>query len=277
MRQKEWDQINADTFLEAWRYELSDIRHANTWYIYLGMFGMSESVQQLERLHESLPENMRLLRQDFIVLKKYWQHHFSNKEKEYREKVIKNVLLAMTWGDGESYVTGSSYYATRIRRRNTYKLPPHFLEDAGAHLSLPVKPSAQEIGNHFFALLFGVKVRVEFRLKQDGSYILVVVIFQEVQLTEKITHQIIDVLPQYCLINYGMASMSTKTGLYFNLGYEFDAKDVANDIKSVSGDRSYCPSIIFLATQKFLVSAADLLRKNGIPVEGNLITANIEY
>lgn len=277
MRKEDWDQIAAETFLEAWRYELSDIRHADTWYIYLGMFGMAESVHQLERLHQSLPENMQLLQHHFIRLKEFWKHCFADKRKERREVILKKVLFAMTWGNGEKSVTASSYYVTMIRQRNTRKPPLHFSdgEDGkGGFSSFDINPPVQKIQQHFFAKLFGVNIRVEFRLTQDRRHMLAILIFREAELTEKITHQIIDILPPYYLIKYGVASSSTATGVYLNVAYEFETGKILEDITEEESPYQF-KLLALIAKWSFLASVAETLRDNGIPVVGNLTAEKV--
>ncbi len=272
MDQEELDHIAAETLLEAWRYELSDIRHADTWYIYLGMFGMAESVHQLERLHESLPENMQLLRRHFIRLKEFWQHCFADKRKERREVILKSLLFALTWGNGEDCVTASKYYVTMIRERDTRKPPAHFSggqDGKGYFFSDDITPPLQKVQKHFFAKLFGVKTRVEFRLTQDRKHMLAVLIFRETELTEKITHQITDVLPPYFLFKYGMADLSTEAGVHLNVSYEYETEKILEDITEENGVYQH-KSIALISTQNFLVSVAELLRNNGIPVVGDL-------
>ena len=262
-----------ELFLETIEFELYDMMSLPTAHAYLGAFGMAKSVRQLERLHQSLPENAQLLSHDFNRLKMLWRYCLSGKSESCRELVLQRVLQEIL-RDHESgnAQRAFSHYLRAIRDYGEKKPPKHFSKGEDGHGGFNYH-SIHNLHKRcvFECKLFGTVVDVEFFLTYDRKHILIRLIFREIDLTEKITHQITSTLRPYYIYRYGVSISCTGIGRYIYISSEFETGDLMNYLTEEKKMYGFARTEI-TATSDFLQMATKFMQTHNIPVDGCLVS-----
>ena len=244
-----------------WSRNFGFLKKISSCDAYLSILAMASSINHLDRLHDMLPENARLLRDDWIKLKKFWQLHFGgNETAKYRKELTEWLLSEQTVEYGVT-----SYYAERIMERA--RPLQEGVKATGDFMFSPVVLSCEErLGygeNHFQAELFGAVVDTGFRYHQERKLLRVCFVFKERELTEQVTHGIISKLPSYLILTRCVAISSTRDGNYLNIAFTLEEADELEKYwEPLKED--------VVATSELVFVAANFLRKHGISVEGGL-------
>lgn len=267
---------------EKWFYEFDWLRRIPTYHAYLSILGMAKSVNHLEKLHEMMPNDTRLLRHDWEKVADFWKYFFAGPEtKKYRGK-LEEWLLEEHFADWRNEGHGcagsfptlnaTSYYAEQIRKQSSVTALYHFMSywDGKSRYNgsrrVLTSPEAYGHGDfHFQGSLFGKLVKFAFRFYKGGGsngFLLAWFMLKESQLTEPLTHNIISKLPDYQLLRYRVSLSSIPGSNHLHIAFELAATAMWKFVEPFRDD--------FLAREQFPRAAAEFLRDEGIPVEGNL-------
>lgn len=297
MFNKNWDS-HVKACWEIWHNHyvggLGFLKQLPTYHAYLGMVGMATSVNHLERLHQVLPANCRLLREDWIKLRDFWQDYFTGDSAEkFRDQLSEWLLFeqstswenvpldkvshlsvkyaeGLVWEQATAQLsTACGYYVNLIKGHGITGPPKHFgdSEDGGPHLILLPRvlscPERNGNGyNHFQAKLFDQVIKAGLSLSEDRQHMLVRLVFEEAKLTEELTYKLISQLPKYYLWKYGVV-MSSAEGEHLNFSFGLEMNKLILFLDPCDKD--------MVASSNFLPAFAEALREYGIPLEGDLI------
>ncbi len=274
--------------IHEWRDSKFDfLRALPTYHAYLAMMAMAQSESQLEKLHQSLPANARLLQNDWIKVTRFYRDcqlgdpEYSAKHigAEARDQLLSWLLSELatshnwTYQEEDDYTcpvsTACEYYVKHIKAKASKKPPAHFAGgengDGKFTPSYNVVSCPGRVGfgdEHYYARLFGVRLKTGFWLSADKKHLLVRFLVKEAELTEELTYAIMSKLPGYYIWQYNVVSLDSE-GEQLNISLEFEANGLADILKPAD------PSYDWLvAGEGFPSAASEVLRACGIPVEG---------
>lgn len=259
---------------EKWYYKFGFIREKKVGHAYAAMLGLATSVNHLQRLHDSLPENARLLRDDWIKFVDLWKKYFTGSEAEKCREQLEVWILEqqlihrkanLVPGSAEKYppADATNYYIECITKGREHRLASdRYLPDE------PDKPirilsSREKKGRgytYFLANMFNSTFDMEFRLANARKVIQASLIVKQRQLTEELTFKLSSLLGYY-INGYG----GDACGVVLDVTFDINAEGLRQFLKSWRGN--------LLAKREFLSAAADELRKSGVPIEGDLCRA----
>ena len=267
---------------QKWNEDFEFLKWLPTYHSYLALLGMATSVNHLEKLYQMLPDHVRLLRDDWLKLKNFWKRYFVGKIADtYRDQLVEWLLSEqyVRWMPSghnlSSTSTATGYYVDRIRKHAAKEPPVHFARGGdGIYVFNPEHavlscPERRDHGcKHFQTKIFGTIVETTFLLSENGDNMLVRFVFKEAELTEEITYQLMSQLPSYYIFKLGVTGGSSIEGVYLNIAFEFETGELADTLTPLDED--------FVASGDFLSAAANVLREQGIPVEGDLAPIMVE-
>lgn len=244
---------------DAWN-KLSFMKQVSSLDAYLTILCMATGLNNLEQLHQLLPDNARLLKDDWLELKEFWKLYFRGDEAaEHRNELIEWLLNEQAGHSGNT-----SYYIKLVTQRAKPQQEKQF-QGAPSPWSARILSCKERSGfgdNHFQTELFGAVVDTGFRLDLTEKYLRVCFVFKERELTEKLTHEIIGNFPDYFILRRGVTLSSTRDGHYLNISFVLEVGELMKCLKLFGND--------FVATNEFSFAIADYLRKRSIPVNGDL-------
>src|SRR4030042_5411390 len=254
---KRWSKYVREC-VRAWN-KLSFMKKVPSRDAYLTILVLATVLNNMEKLHELLPPNARLMRDDWVQMKSFWQLYFRGADAvNHREELMEWLLSEQIQEFG-----ATSYYADRIRQcaKDGSVITKRYLWSARV-LSCEEREGYGD--NHFQAELFGEMIDCSFLIHPDGRDIRVCLVFKERELTEQLTYGIVNQLPDFFLLTRCVTISSTRDGNYLNVAYSFEEE--ADELKEYWAPfEGYA-----VATAEFLSAAAAFLRNRGIPVEGDL-------
>jgi hypothetical protein len=258
----------------VWKSDFYRLRpYAGIYPVYLSLMGMARSTYELDKLYLALPCSNRLLRRDWIEFRKFWQRYFTGNDANRCRRQLQLWLLeeASAWAVSKNEgLCNVNYYLDMVIKGACEKPPEHFAggEDGKGEYGrkFRILSCAERCGkgdSHFYADIFDILTRVVLKMDEDMVHMLVQLNFRHEDITEKISHMLLDQLPSYYLFKYSPGSLAGHIGLSF----ELNASGLAKQLKI----HESAPLRDMIALPEFLMSAANLMRKHGIPVEGRLI------
>ena len=244
---------------EEWKQASSSFRNTSLHSVILPLLGFSKSIQELEERHNSLPDNDRLLRSDWVKVVEFWKKYFRNSRNQ--DELITWILEENRNAQVEADCDmphGSDYYLMKIMKKqlNDYG---ELVDKTEAFWTLFLISQDGIEFVRFSVCLFEKSIKVEFKVSKDADIMIVFITIPEEALSDPLTFSVLEKWPAYLVSAFDKAPMGSSLRLCFKLN--------SNNI----GDHLTWSDENRVASGSFLSYAAELLRQHGVPVEGDLV------
>lgn len=227
---------------------------------------MAENVRQLRALHDSLPENCRLFREDFIHLESFWQQYFSAKA---ATKTIKNKPYVVTEADRWvlNKVRGDASLVWLYRK----KLWDNAIDDRNGATWWPkngdksIRHSNQcHFWQWFKVAIFGAEMSVDcFVRERPNSLIVHLNLLPHIEsITENLTHCMLTKMPKYIVPQGG--------GPVGSFVYVIDLDDHYDLKRMLWSCIALDSEVIYRIEKGFLSALSNECRTLGIPIERDI-------
>lgn len=250
----------------AWEKKFRFLYRSGIGRKYLMILGMARSISELQTLHEALPANERLNRDDYIKLQEFWEEFFRFDIDQPRPKDVIDWLIEEINCDFYSIGTNGfvEYYMRMLQqRKHPYsENTRHYLESRCSIYARDECPW-DDIPTLFVIRMFDHRFVVFMSYYDLSSSILVDVVVRTSTLTEDLTHQL-TTLPKYC---YGQMYLSVNDGYSIYLGYVINAGTLQKEMCKVNKTRE---EKMVITSQQFLTILTNLLKEAGLPIQGEV-------
>lgn len=281
MLNEEWNNSVEAVFL-GWHKNFSYLKRFPMYHCYLSMIGMAKSANHLQKFYDDLPSEMRLLRDDWIKIYRFWKETFNRKDLSRRQ--LEQWILyeqSICWKDvynrnsnaqlseeamaAVAKPENGSYFIWKIEQCESGVLI-NFVDGRSVLSSFRVLSAPGRSGNgyrHFQVNLFGNILDLAIQISEDRQHAEFRFVVKENQIDEELAYKITTQSPPYFLRRRGVVT-TTMEGRRLHPTYEFDAKGFIDLLNVIEND------MVPKDLNKFCKIVADFLRSQNIPIEGDL-------
>ena len=246
-----------------WRDKFYFLKNNGTEHLFLFLLGIAQSKRDLNRLHDCLAPNTRLLRPQLIDLENFWEKYFLDKNqvgKRTKALSAKNLnwIIYNIQGSGNN----TKYYLDYLLSRSISSRKVEGM--LGQDIMVVNGPTGVgHGGNHFVAEIFQTNFDLECRVDAARKNLSVCIYVWQNILTEELTHKIGELPGYYARV----AGASTDRGLHLDLIYAFPAAGLIEYLEEFT-IKNHSGCFYFKPSQEFIEKLQEKLQSVGVALDG---------
>lgn len=232
--------------------------------LFLTLLGMARSVRDVRRLHQLLPTDCQLSRDDLIALEEFWKDHFHyDANKQASPNIDSDVAFCIFDRLIPPYRL-RAYYRRVIEQDRPNIANPGSSSQIYKYQRILSNPERICRGyTHFVAVMqLGVGLECGAYVSETRDKVIIFFSLWEGKLDECLTHSIIQ-LPVYSLINQGR-SASSVNGTEINLAYLFNPVDILPHLDQLDHTKDHSDD--YVAKESFCPFLLKKLQTMGLPI-----------